>query len=172
MTNDKPIKCASYEFTKSPFYVIQSNGNDRRFIASFPDVQKIKQFLTLFIEQTLDEIQIKIADYDDANRPLEYEGQSSKSELQTTLEKYEDVVFHDGFHDLMLRRPETGDYIAFDDHGLVFIYTEDDYTNILEALGLIHKPDELLIYEYNHWHYRPPNGRKDLKDLINELGLV
>jgi hypothetical protein len=81
------------------------------------------------------------------------------------------LFFYDGFHDLMLRRPETGDYIAFEEHGLVFIYTGDDYSDTLEELGLIYKSNEKLIYQFDHWHYRPANGRHDLKNLIEELGL-
>lgn len=171
MTTDKPIKCVSKDFKTSPFYLIQSNGSDKRFIVSFQDEKKIKQFLTLFIDQTLDEMQIKIRDFDDKENPIDFEGQATKSKLNATLDKYEEVVFHDGYHDLMLRRPETGDYIAFDEHGLVFIYTQDNYSDTLEMLGLSYKANEKLIYQFDHWHYRPANGRQDLKNLIDELGL-
>jgi hypothetical protein len=171
MTTDKPIKCAAKDFKTSPFYLIQSNGSNKRFVASFQDGQKIKQFLTLFIDQSLDELQIKIRDFDDKENPIDFEGQATKSKLKPTLDKYEEVVFHDGYHDLMLRRPETGDYIAFDEHGLVFIYTQDNYSDTLEKLGLSYKANEKLIYQFDHWHYRPANGRQDLKNLINELGL-
>lgn len=171
MTTVKPIKCASKDFKTSPFYLIQSNGSDKRFVASFQDGQKIKQFLTLFIDKSLDELQIKIRDFDNKENPIDFEGQTTKSKLKPTLDKYEEVVFHDGYHDLMLRRPETGDYIAFDEHGLVFIYTQDNYSDTLEKLGLTYKEHEKLIYEFDHWHYRPANGRQDLKNLIDELGL-
>lgn len=171
MPTDKPIKCVSKDFKTSPFYLIQSNGSDKRFVASFQEGQKIKQFLTLFIEETSDELQIKIRDFDDKENPIDFEGQTAKSKLKHTLEKYEEVVYHDGYHDLMLRRPETGDYIAFDEHGLVFIYTQDNYSEKLEKFGLIYKANEKLIYQFDHWHYRPANGRQDLKNLIDELGL-
>ena len=171
MTTDKPIKCASRDFKSSPFYLIQSNGSDKRFVASFQDRSKIKEFLNLFIDQTLDELQIKIRDFDDRENPIDFDGQAAKANLKTTLDKYEEVVFHDGYHDLMLRRPETGDYIAFDEHGLIFIYTQDNYSDTLEELGLTYKANEKLIYQFDHWHYRPANGSENLKKLINELGL-
>ena len=153
------------------FYFIQSNGSDKRFVASFQDGQKIKQFLILFIDQTLDELQIKIRDFDDKENPIDFEGQATKSKLKTTLDKYEEVIIHDGYHDLMLRRTETGAYIAFDEHGLVFIYTKDNYSDTLERLGLTYKANEKLIYQFDHWHYRPANGLQDIKNLVNELGL-
>ena len=171
MKTDKPIKCASKDFKTDPFYLIQSNGPDKRFVASFQDEQKIKQFLNLFISRTSDELQIKIRDLDDKENPLEFEGQVTISRLKATLEKYDEVFFHDGYHDLMIRLPETGDYMAFDEHGLVFIYTQDNYSDTLESLGLTYKANEKLIYQFDHWHYRPANGRQDLKNLINELGL-
>lgn len=168
---NKPIKCASKDFKTSPFYLIQSNGANKRFVVSFQDGEKIKQFLTLFIDNTSDELQIKIRDFDDHENPIDFSGQTTKSKLKTTLNKYKEVVLHDGYHDLMLRRPETGDYIAFDEHGLVFIYTQDNYSDTLEKFGLTYRVNEKLIYQFDHWHYRPSNGRQDLKNLINELGL-
>lgn len=171
MTTDKPIKCASKDFKASPFYLIQSNGTDKRFVASFQDGPKIKEFLNLFIDQTLDGLQIKIREFDDKENPIDFDGQATKIKLKTTLDKYEEVVFHDGFHALMLRRPETGDYITFDEHGLVFIYTQDNYSNTLEGLGLTYNAKEKLIYQFDHWHYRPANGSENLKKLIKELGL-
>ena len=171
MLKEKPIKCASMDFKASPFYLIQSNGTDKRFVVSFQDGPKIKEFLTFFIDQTLDRLKIKIRDFDDKENPIDFDGQATKIKLKTSLDKYEEVVFHDGYHDLMLRRPETGDYIAFDEHGLLFIYSNDNYSDILEKFGLSYKANEKLIYEFDHWHYRPANGRQDLNNLINELGL-
>lgn len=171
MKENKPIKCASKDFNTNQFYLIQSKGSDKRFVVSFQDGQKIKEFLTSFIDNCSKGIQIKIRDFDDHDNPKDFDGQTTKSKLKTTIDKYEEVIFHDGYHDLMIRRPETGDYIAFDEHGLVFIYTQDNYSEILEKLGLTYKANEKLIYEFNHWHYRPTNGREDLKNLINELKL-
>ncbi len=171
MTIYKPIKCASKDFKTSPFYLIQTDGSNKRFIASFQDELKIKQFLTLFIDLTSEFLQIKIRDFDDKENPLDFEGVATKSKLKSTLVDFEELVLHDGYHDLMLRRPETGDYISFDEHGLVFIYSQDDYSDILEGLGLTHNPNEKLIYNYDHWHYRPANGRQELNKLIKELEL-
>lgn len=116
-------------------------------------------------------MQIRIRDFEDKENPIELEGRATKSKLEPALNKYEEVIFHDGYHDLMLRRPETGDYIAFDEHGLVFIYTQDDYSFTLENFGLTYKANEKLIYQFDHWHYRPANARQDLKNLMDELGL-
>lgn len=167
----KPIKCASKDFTSGPFYYIQKAGSDKRFVASIQNVEKLNQFLTSFINNSEDIIQIKIRDFDDPDNPCDYDGEVSVSTMLNILVKYETVIFHDGFHDLMIRRPETGDYITLDEHGIIFIYTEDNYSEELERLGLSHKENEKLIYHFNHWHYRPENSREELKKLIDELGM-
>lgn len=66
------------------------------------------------------------------------------------LSKYKEVVLHNGYHDLMLRRPETGDYVVFDEHGLIFIYTQENYSDTLDKFGLTHRVNEKLIYQFNH----------------------
>jgi hypothetical protein len=170
-TENKSIKCVSSAPKTSPFYLIQSNGSDKRFVASFQEKEKIKQFLTSFIDYTSDELQIIIRDFDDREKNKDYIGLSTKSKLKSILETYEDYIFYDGFHDLILRRPNTGEYMTFDQHGLVFIHSRENYSVILERLGLTYKANEKLIYEFHHFHIRPANVREDLKKLINELGL-
>ncbi|MCK6640963.1 MAG: hypothetical protein L6Q81_12850 [Bacteroidia bacterium] len=96
---------------------------------------------------------------------------SSKNALQTLIDKYDGVVFHDGCNELMIRIPESGEYMAFDEHGLVFIYTQADYSNDLARYEIKYKPKEKLIYEFDHWHYRPGNAKEDLACFISDLGL-
>lgn len=171
MTTDKPIKCASKYFKTSPFYLIQSNGADKRFVVSFQDGEKIKLFLTIFIDSSDSDLQVKIRDFRDHENPIDFDGTVTKAKLTSALHKYAEVIFHDGFHELMLMSPNTGDYIAFDEHGLVFIYTKYNYAGALNKYGLTYKASEKLIYEFDHWHYRSAYGREDLNQLINELGL-
>ena len=171
MATDKPIKCASKGFKAAPFFLIQSNGAEKRFVVSFQNADNIKSFLLNFIENSKQDLQIKICDFDDRENPEYFSGEITKSKLINILENYSDLVFHDGYHDLMIRKPETGDYVAFDEHGLIFIYTQQNYSDMLIGLNLKYKPNEKLIYEFEHWHYRSESGREDLKKLISELGL-
>jgi hypothetical protein len=171
MTTDKPIKCASKDYKTSPFYLIQSNGADKRFVVSFQDREKIKLFITTFIDSSDSDLQVKIRDFDDHENPIDFDGVVPQALLKSTLDKYEEVIFHDGCHDLMLRISKTGDYVAFDEHGLIFIYTKYNYSDILNKYDLTYKANEKLIYEFGHWHYRPATGSEDLNNLINELGL-
>jgi len=87
------------------------------------------------------------------------------------MTKHEAVIFHHGFHDLMIRKVDSGDYIVFDEHGLIFIYTDQDYTDVLSKLGAAYKPKQKLIYELNHWHYSLSEGSQSLAELIQDFEL-
>lgn len=170
MTTDKPIKCASQEYKAAPFFLIQSNGSDKRFVVSFQDVEKIKLFFSSFLNSSK-RFQVKIRDYKDYENPIDFSGATSQGKLAEILISYRDIIFHDGYHDLMIRNPDTGEYIAFDEHGLLFIYTTKNYSDILTKMSLEYKANEKLIYEVGHWHYRPANGGENLHKLIEELEL-
>jgi hypothetical protein len=165
-----PIKCASRDFTKDPFYLVQKNGSEQRFVASFGNKEKIKLFLLEFIKNE-NELQVKIRDLDNADSPVDHDGRVTKQKLTEALNRFEEVIFHDGYHDLMIRLPGSGDYLAFDEHGLIFIYSQGNYPDILKKFGLTYKGDEKLIYQFNHWHYRPAKAEEELASLIKELDL-
>lgn len=166
-----PIKASSKEFTNEPFHVVQSNGADKRYVVSLRDKESIRTLFADFINQSDYDVQIKIRDLDDADSPIDYLGSVDKSRLHKLITKHEDVIFHHGYHDLMLRHPDTGDYIVFDEHGLIFIYTNQDYSSILAGLKAPYKPNEKLIYEYNHWHYCLANGQERLNEMIRDFKL-
>jgi hypothetical protein len=78
MMTDEPIKCASKDFKAAPFYLIQSNGTEKRLVASFQDKEVIKTFLLTFINKADKELQIKIRDFDDHENPIDFDGTITK----------------------------------------------------------------------------------------------
>ena len=54
--SDKPIKAISKDFTTEPFYLIQSNGKDKRYVVSLRDKLRIRTLLAGFINQSKNEI--------------------------------------------------------------------------------------------------------------------
>jgi hypothetical protein len=169
--SNRPIKAASAAFTSAPFYLIQASGTDKRYVVSLGDKVRIRTLLAGFVNQAAEAVQVKIRDLDNRDEPVDYYGRVNRSALHSLMTKYEDVIFHDGHHDLMLKVPETDEYVVFDEHGLIFLYTGKDYSEPLDNLHAVYSPNEQLIYEFDHWHYRMANGREQLKDLIEELGL-
>jgi hypothetical protein len=169
--SNPPIKSASKEFTTEPFYLIQTNGDRKRYVVSLKDKLSIRTLLAGFINEASKEVQVKIRDLDNPEKPVEYSGSLEKSDLHQLMTKHEDVIFHHGRHQLMFRIHETSEHVAFDEHGLIFIYTTKDYEDTLKNLNAPFKPNEKLIEEFDHWHYCLANGEEKLADLIKDLEL-
>ena len=94
----QPIKCASNEFTKDPFYLIQSNGPDRRYVVYLNQKIRIRTLLAGFINQSPEYVQIKIAERKSEEDKIMWFGLAKKSSLHHCMTEYEDVIFHYGFH--------------------------------------------------------------------------
>jgi hypothetical protein len=171
MMNNQPIKCASKDYTIDSFYLLQIRGTEKRYVIELHDKIRIRTLLAGFINNAQSFVQLKIRDLDNANNIIDYSGEIDKKRLHNIMTECEDVIFHNGYHDLMIRNPKSGDYVVFDEHGLIFIYTDEDYTKILKNLGAEYRPNEKLIYQYEHWHYLMPNGREKLAELIGKLEL-
>ena len=166
-----PIKAIAEEFTKEPFYLIQQNGNNKRYVVSLKNKMSIRILLAGFINQSEDLVEVKIRNVENEKRPMEYSGIVNKSKLHSLMTEHESVIFHHGYHDFMIRNPYTGDYVAFDEHGLVFIYSLEDYSDTLTNLQAAYRENEKLIFEFRHMHYSLPEGDKKLQKLINDLEL-
>ena len=171
MTTNRPIKSAAKDYTKEPFYLIQYNGSDKRTVASFQNKDNIKLFLRTFIESIESDVNVKITDLEDYDNPQDFDGMVSKEKINTALNNYDDFFLHDGYHELTLMNPGTSDLIAFDEHGLIYIYADSDYESVLRSFGLTLKPDQKLIYELGHWHYRSADGKTVLTKIIADLKL-
>jgi len=171
MSSENPIKCASAEYTAKPFHLIQANETDRRYVISFQDIEKIKAFIFAFIDSASEKVAVKLRDNDDPDQPTDYDSDVKPQHLKNVINTFEETVFYDGYTDLMIRLHESGDYVVFDQHGLVFVYTHDDYSEVLQQLENPFNPNEQLIYEVSHWHIRPAKARENLVEFIRELGL-
>ena len=171
MSTDSQTKCVSEGFTTEQFYLIQSNGVDNRFIVSLRNPNDILYMLNSFIEKAQHELQVRVRDLDDSENPIDFDGQVKKEDLIKAITRYHNALFHNGYFDLMIRHPETGDYIVFDEHGLIFIYSQEDFSVFLDSLQIPFNPDEKLPYEYGHWHYKSEEGSAELQQLIKDLDL-
>jgi len=169
--SDRVIKCASVNYKVEPFFIIQTNGIDQRYVASFQNIEKLKKFMLDFNEKSSNENQIRFHHLLDAEKPDIYTGLISKENFVEMLDKYNDMIIYYGFHDLMLRNSETGDYFAFDEHGLIYIYSVEDYKQILEEYGLEFKENQELNFESDHEHLSKVTDKQDLLSLIKEYKL-
>ena len=68
----QPIKAVSKEFTDEPFHLIQSNGSSKRYVVSLKDKVRIRTLLAGFINQSKDEIEIKIRDVENPDNQFDF----------------------------------------------------------------------------------------------------
>jgi len=54
---------------------------------------------------------------------------------------------------------------------LVFIYTEEDFSEILKNLDATYRPNEKLVYQFEHRHYTIPNAQEKFKAMISDFKL-
>ncbi len=169
--NNPPIKAASKDFYPQPFYLLQTNGDDQRYVVSLRDKTRIRTLIAGFINQAAVVAEVKVRVFDGDEDFVDYAGLVATSKLHELLTKHEEVVFHNGYHDLMVRQPGTEEILVFDEHGLIFLYTAQAYETTLINLQAEYRPDEQLIYEYDHWHYCIADGEEKLLQFIGDLGL-
>lgn len=169
--DNRPIKATAKTANQECFYLIQTNGADKRYVIWLRDKIRIRTILAGFINKAVLTVEVKIRDFNDFKDGIDYFGSVAKSELHQLMTKYEDVLFHNGYHDLMILIPETEEYIVFDEHGLIFIYTSDTYETFLTNLRVKYQASKKLIYEFDHWHYCLPNGNNLLISFIDDLKL-
>src|SRR5882757_9976093 len=119
-TGNSPIKSASADYKKEPFYFLQKGKVSQRYIAWFCDKEKIKRFLLAFISKASSGLEVKILDLTDAENPHLLKGEVSPAQIEKALDTHEEVIFHDGYHDLLLLNTATSEYVVFDQHGIIF----------------------------------------------------
>lgn len=170
--NSLPIKCTSNNYRNEPFYLIQTNEDGKRYVVSLSDTFRIRILLSGFIDNIKNNCQLKIRSLDEDLNLIVYTGKQSRDRLHALITEFEDVIFHNGRHDLIIQNPDSGDYLTFDDHGLIYIDTDEDYSAVLNNLGAEHKPDEKLIYQGFHWHHSTEQLNEQLADFINAWGLT
>lgn len=153
--------------------MIQSNKNEKRFVLYLNNIEKIKILLLLFIDGSKTQmLQVKIHVFETSEDFIEYAGVTLKEQIKSSISTHGDIFLKDGDNAFMLRRPDTGEVLAFDEHGLIFIYTAQDMSKELESFGAPYTANQKLIYQFDHWHVRPAHAEQSLHQVINELGLT
>lgn len=169
----KPIKAV--RAGKNPsfgqaFYLIQRNVGMQRYVISLPDKEKIRELLLEFIKSLLKKPLVKIRHfYEDEEEGTDYSGSVKVKRLVKCLEIHEDVIFHNGMHDFMVMDPQTEDYLVFDEHGLLYFYTNENCPALFKGFDIPFVPDQKLLYEYDHWHFSIADGQNKIAEMIRFL---
>ena len=119
------------------------------------------------------EVLLKLHELDDEGeeRWARYYQQTTLHKVQEAIRSNEEYVFQDGFHQLCIKRPDNGEFIALDDHDVLFIYSgEEIFQNLCREAGFEERMDR-LISEVEHWHHGPKDAEKLRDKFIKVLDL-
>jgi hypothetical protein len=171
------IKAWSREYEETPFFFEQNVKAGHRLIAWAEDSTFTKRAFYRILEsfpQTI-EVLLKIGFSDNADtKPLwsRYHGLVDKWRVTQVIQENEIYVFSDGAHQLCFKEPQSDHYLAFDEHGIFFLYAptaEDD--EIFRSLGFESRHAE-PIYSKPHFQHLPPEPEKLEMKFVSQLGLI
>lgn len=98
---------------------------------------------------------------------IRFHGYASNQAVQTALTGFRKLLLCDSTHQFMVRSTETGEYLVFDDYGILWIYSDNEqFKELLVARGFKEK-NQPLIYEGPVWRFTAPKGQlKELTDFL------
>jgi hypothetical protein len=156
-----------------------SNKNQNaggRLIAWSEEPDQTQRALYAIIESFPWEVEVLVKIYapsEDADKPLwsRFHGSVSRSELTKAIHENEHYIFSDGTHQLCVKDPKTDRYMAFDEHGIIFIYApREEDADIFGNLGFENRYAEPL-FSIPHFKHIVPDSEKMEMKFITALGL-
>ncbi len=168
MPENQHLKSARNDYNPDPFYFFEENETFKRYVVYNPFYDVIKNIFIDIISNYNSEIEIllkDLKDYDETGKKDiiwdHYYTKTTKDKILEALDVHSKYIFYDGYQQLCIRDSITEDYFAFDDHGILFIYSENKLIeDILKKYKIKNSKNELIL-EKPHWHIRP----KDADDL-------
>jgi hypothetical protein len=159
------------------FYRDESPSGGVRWVAWPASIDALRDLFYRIIGVFPDEVDVlvKIRQWDQGKpgeeRWQRYHGTCTRDRLLEAIGEHDDLVFRDGYLQLCVLCDVGGDYLALDDHGLFFLYTEDDgFAALCRNLGWEERRGELLSQQ-PHFHFCSSDFEEKRPQFISELGL-
>lgn len=121
------LKAWAGEYEETPFFFEQTSDVGRRLVAWSEQPEQIQEAFYAIIENLPwdTNVLLKICvGKDGDNAPLwsRFHGRVSRSRLIEVIQANEKYVFSDGSHQLCVKDPDSERCLAFDEHGIFFLY--------------------------------------------------
>jgi hypothetical protein len=165
-------------YAPAPFFFRQAyQPRGERWVAwtsSLPDLQALfYRVLSCFPAEV--EVLLKLSRDDgpahEGRSWRQFYGACDLEEVSAAVRAQEALAFVDGGSQLCVRCAGGDDYLALDEHGIFFLYAEDDgLAALCEEFGFERRAEQLL-YEAGHWHYRPGQVEQGWQRFVRRLGL-
>jgi hypothetical protein len=160
-------------YSEEPFFKADKDYDQERIVAWAGGAEQQEQLfwsLTEVVGERIDYLFKKEIDQDtDGIVWRRVSGGILSSDLRSAVQTDADLFFHDSGFQICLRIPDSGDYFAYDEHGIFWIYSNDErFRQSLEQAGLSER-DAPLICDSGHWHVRPKDAEQRLERFIKTL---
>lgn len=100
-----------------------------------------------------------------------YHGEAPLAKVVAAIRDCESFVFQDGYTQLCVRDDDTGEYIAVDEFGLLWIYADDDrFVEVCRRAGFEERPEE-LISDRGHYRRGVPDAAGQRERFVKALDL-
>jgi hypothetical protein len=176
-SENNKLKAYAREYEETPFFFEKTSEHGAMLVAWSGDRQQVQSAFYEIVERLPWDVnvllKIAVGEGPSSNKPLwvRYHDRVDRSRLIMAIENNAEYIFSDGMHQLCVKDPESDRYLAFDDHGIFFLYQpllED--TEFFETLGFKQRKAKLL-FEIPHFHVTPGNSEELAKKFIAELQL-
>jgi hypothetical protein len=173
---NNPLKAWAKEYEEAPFFFEQKSDHGSRLIAWSEEPDQTRRAFYAIIESLPWEVEVLLkisVDRSPDDKPLwsRYHGSFNRSHLIKIIQANEDYVFSNGMHQLCLKDPESDRYLAFDEHGIFFLYSpRDGDADLFKSLGFESRYAEPL-YGIPHFQHTGPDAETMEMKFITELGL-
>lgn len=170
------IKAWAKEYEEAPFVFEQESEFGNRLVA-WSEEPKMNRNAFYGLVKLLPKklaVLVKIsAGSNDGGEPIwsRFHGEVDRKKVINVIEQNEIYVFSDGMHQLCLKDPASDRYLAYDDHGIFFVYSPTAADKeLFQELGFEQRFAQ-PIYSMPHFQHVPPNPEGLEMKFISELGI-
>jgi hypothetical protein len=170
------LKAWAAEYEEAPFFFEEKSQRGSRIVAWSEETKQTQEALFAVIDSLPWDVDILLkvcVGHDSKDQPLwsRYHGVVQRSRLVEAIEANEKYIFSDGMHQLCLKDPESDRYLAFDDHGIFFLYSPfPTDSNLFKALGFEERYAEPL-FANPHFQCTPKGSEEMEQRFVAELQL-
>lgn len=128
-------------YSEEPFFKTDKDYDQGRIIAWAGDVERQAQLFWSLAEALGERIdyllKVELDVNEKASKWRRIFGNILLSDLKVAIKSHDELFFHYSGFQICLRKPDSGEYFAYDEHGIFWIYSNDErFIKILKESGL------------------------------------
>jgi len=160
---NKYLKAWAGDYEETPFFFEEKSERGSRIIAWTDDPDQTQRTFYALMESLPWDVNVLLkicVSTDENDQPLwsRYHGLVDRSSLIKAVEINDEYVFSNGMHQLCVKDPDGNRYVAFDDHGIFFLYSPfPTDAQLFRTLGFEERYAEPL-YAKPHYQCAPKNS--------------